>query len=315
MTTDKHIDEVTGTETTGHVWDGDIMELNKPLPRWWLYTFYACIIWSFGYWLVYPAWPMLSGYTKGLWGYSQRAAAATDVSTAKAGQEKYRAAIAAMPVDDIKKNSELFEFARDGGAAIFGDNCAPCHGRGAQGAIGYPNLNDDDWLWGGDLMSIQNTITHGARAADPETHDTAMPRFGIDKMLEPAQISDVANYVRSLSHLDVDAAAASRGAAIFADNCAACHGADGKGNTDVGAPNLTDAIWLYGSSQDAVMHSVETGRGGVMPAWGGRLDPIDIKMVAIYVHSLGGGKPEPDYDESKDADHAERHGEAKEAPK
>ncbi|MBS0249966.1 MAG: cytochrome-c oxidase, cbb3-type subunit III [Proteobacteria bacterium] len=315
MASDKHIDEVTGTETTGHVWDGDIMELNKPLPRWWLYTFYACIVWSFGYWLVYPAWPMLTGYTKGIWGYSQREAAAKDVAAAKIAQDKYRAAIATMPIADIKKNSELFEFARDGGAAIFGDNCAPCHGRGAQGAVGYPNLNDDDWLWGGDLESIQNTITHGVRSPDPETHDTAMPRFGIDKILEPAQISDVANYVRSLSHLNVDAAAASRGAAIFADNCAACHGPDGKGNKDVGAPNLTDAIWLYGNSQNAVMQSVETGRGGMMPAWGRRLDPIDIKMVAIYVHSLGGGKPEPKKEESDEAEHTEPKGEGHEAPK
>lgn len=315
MASEKHIDEVTGAETTGHVWDGDIMELNKPLPRWWLYTFYACIIWSFGYWIVYPAWPMLTGYTKGLWGYSQRGAAAKDVAAAKVAQDKYRAAIAAMPIADIKKNPELFEFARDGGAAIFGDNCAPCHGRGAQGAVGYPNLNDDDWLWGGDIESIQKTITHGVRSKDPETHDTAMPRFGLDKILEPAQISDVANYVRSLSHLAVDTAAASRGAAIFADNCAACHGPDGKGNTDIGAPNLTDAIWLYGSSQDTVMHSVETGRGGMMPAWAGRLDPIDIKMVAVYVHSLGGGKAEHKKDGNGDSDHTEPKGEGHEAPK
>jgi cytochrome c oxidase cbb3-type subunit III len=312
MASEKRIDEVTGAETTGHVWDGDLMELNKPLPRWWLYTFYACIVWAFGYWLVYPAWPMLNGYTKGLFGYSQRGEVAKDVASAKAAQDKYRAAIAATPIADIKKNSELFEFARDGGAAIFGDNCAPCHGRGAQGAVGYPNLNDDDWLWGGDLESIEKTITHGARSGDPETHDTAMPRFGLDKILEPAQISDLANYVRSLSHLDVDAAAASRGAALFADNCAACHGTDGKGNTDVGAPNLTDAIWLYGSSQQAVVHSIETGRGGMMPAWNGRLDPVDIKMVALYVHSLGGGKPEPKKAEEGEAEHKE---EGHEAPK
>jgi cytochrome c oxidase cbb3-type subunit III len=310
---EKHIDEATGAETTGHVWDGDLRELNKPLPKWWLYTFYACIVWAFGYWLVYPAWPTLHGYTKGFLGYSQRAEAAKDVADAKEAQEKYRAAIAATSIDDIKKNPELFEFARDGGAAVFGDNCAPCHGRGAQGAIGYPNLNDDDWLWGGDLDHIQQTIKFGARAGNPDTHDTAMPRFGLDKILEPAQINDVANYVRSLSHLDVDAAAASRGKQIFADNCAACHGDDGKGNIDIGAPNLTDAIWLYGSSQQAVMHSVETGRGGVMPAWTGRLDPVSIKMVAIYVHSLGGGKPEPS--KAEDGKTEEEHDEKSEAPK
>ncbi|MBS0231932.1 MAG: cytochrome-c oxidase, cbb3-type subunit III [Proteobacteria bacterium] len=312
---EKHIDETTGAETTGHVWDGDIMELNKPLPRWWLYTFYACIVWAFAYWIIYPAWPLMTGYTKGVLGYSQRAEVAKDVAAANAAQEKYRAEIAATPIADIKKNPELFEFARDGGAAVFGDNCAPCHGRGAQGAIGYPNLNDDDWLWGGDLEQIQKTITYGARAGNPDTHDTMMPRFGLDKILEPAQINDVANYVRSLSHLDVDAAAAARGKQIFADNCAACHGDDAKGNTDIGAPNLTDAIWLYGNSQQAVMHSIETGRGGVMPAWIGRLDPVSIKMVAVYVHSLGGGKPEPSKVEDGKPEEKEHHDEKSEAPK
>jgi cytochrome c oxidase cbb3-type subunit 3 len=310
---EKHIDEATGTETTGHVWDGDLMELNRPLPKWWLYTFYACIVWSFGYWLVYPAWPTLTGYTKGYLGYSQRDEVTKDVAAAKAAQEKYRAAIATTPIADIKKNPELFDFARAGGAAVFGDNCAPCHGRGAQGAVGYPNLNDDDWLWGGNLEQIEKTITFGARSGNAEGHDTAMPRFGVDKVLEPAQINDAANYVRSLSHLDVDAAAASRGKQIFADNCAACHGDDGKGNADIGAPNLTDAIWLYGSSQQAVMKSIETGRGGVMPAWTGRLDPISIKMVAIYVHSLGGGKAEPGKDEA--AKPGEEKTEKSEAPK
>ncbi len=202
------IDEVTGAETTGHVWDGDLMELNKPLPRWWLYTFYACIAWAFGYWLVYPAWPMLHGYTKGFLGYSQRDEVAKDIAAAKAAQNNYRKTIAATPITDIKKNPELFEFARDGGAAIFGDNCAPCHGRGAQGAVGYPNLNDDDWLWAVISKASRRRSRTGQGQAIPKTHDTAMPRFGIDKILEPAQISDVANYVRSLSHLDVDAAAA-----------------------------------------------------------------------------------------------------------
>src|SRR5690242_19871622 len=219
MSGEKYIDEATGAETTGHVWDGDIRELNKPLPRWWLYVFYVCILWSIGYWAVYPAWPTLSDYTKGYLGYSQRDEVTKDVAAAKASQSKYRSAIEATPITDIKKNPELFAFARAGGAAIFGENCAGCHGRGAQGAVGYPNLNDDDWLWGGDLESIQKTITFGVRSGNKNAHDTAMPRFGLDKVLEPAQISDLANYVRALSHMNVDTAAASRGAPLFADNC------------------------------------------------------------------------------------------------
>lgn len=290
----KHIDEATGVETTGHVWDGDLEELNKPLPKWWLYVLYATIVWAIGYWIVYPAWPTLHDYTKGYLGYSQRDSATKDVAAARAGQEQYRQAIAATPITDIKSKPELFEFARAGGAAIFGDNCSACHGRGAQGGVGYPNLNDDDWLWGGDLDAIQTTITYGVRSGHPKAHDTAMPRFGLDKVLAPAQIDDLANYVRSLSKLQtVDTAAAGRGASMFADNCAVCHGPDGKGNTELGAPNLSDGIWLYGGTQEAVVKSIETGRGGIMPAWIERLDPVSIKMVALYVHSLGGGKPSP----------------------
>ncbi len=289
MSSKKHVDEVTGVETTGHVWDGDLMELNKPLPRWWLHVFYACIIWSFGYWFLYPAWPTLTDYTKGYLGYSQRSTVANEVAAGKAAQSQYYSAIAATKLADIKSNPQLLDFARAGGAALFGDNCAGCHGRGAQGATGYPNLNDDDWLWGGDLDAIHKTISYGIRSGNPKGHDSAMPKFGLDKVLEPAQVSDVANYVRSLSHLNTDAAAAKRGEAIFAEQCAACHGPDGKGNQEMGAPNLTDAIWLFGDSQDAVAQSVRTGRGGIMPAWVDRLDPVSIKMLTLYVHSLGGG--------------------------
>ena len=162
--TNKEIDSVTGVETTGHVWDGDLRELNKPLPRWWLYTFYACIVWAIGYWIVYPAWPTLNGYTKGYLGYSQRGAVDRQVADAKVAQSKYLAQIAAMPLDDIEKNQELMPFVIAGGAAVFGDNCSPCHGKGAQGGVGYPNLNDDDWLWGGTVEAIHQTIEFGVRA-------------------------------------------------------------------------------------------------------------------------------------------------------
>lgn len=286
----KHIDEVSGTETTGHVWDGDLRELNNPLPKWWLYVLYASIIWSIGYWIVYPAWPTLTGYTEGYFGYSQRAEVAKDLAAAKAGQNKFRQSIAQTPLADVGKNPELLQFSLAGGAAVFGDNCAACHGRGAQGSAGYPNLNDDDWLWGGELDQISTTITYGIRSGNAKAHETAMPRFGLDGALQPDQISDVANYVRSLSGLDVDKEAATRGAAIFSGQCALCHGPDGHGNTELGAPNLADAIWLYGSSQETVTQSIKTGRGGIMPAWTDRLDPVSIKMLALYVHSLGGGK-------------------------
>jgi cytochrome c oxidase cbb3-type subunit III len=286
----KEIDQVTGVETTGHVWDGDLKELNKPLPKWWLYTFYACIVWAIGYWVVYPAWPTMSGYTKGILGYSQRGEVAKEVAAAKADQAKYFAQIAATPLADIEKNQELMPFVMAGGAAVFGDNCAPCHGKGAQGGVGYPNLNDDDWLWGGTAEAIQQTITHGIRSPDPETRQMQMPRFGLDGILQPDQIKDTAQYVLSLSGHATDAQAAERGSKIFADNCSPCHGADGKGNQEVGAPNLTDDIWLYGGKASDIEKTIETGRGGVMPNWAGRLDPVTIKMLTVYVHSLGGGK-------------------------
>jgi len=288
--TNKDIDSVTGVETTGHVWDGNLRELNKPLPRWWLYTFYACIVWAIGYWIVYPAWPTLNGYTKGYLGYSQRSSVDKQVADAKAAQATYLAQIAATPLEEIEKNQELMPFVIAGGAAVFGDNCSPCHGKGAQGGVGYPNLNDDDWLWGGTPVEIERTITHGIRSGDKETHDTAMPRFGLDGILKANEIADAAQHVLSFSDKAADAAAAERGAKIFADNCAVCHGENGKGNKELGAPNLTDGIWLYGGKPADIEKTIETGRGGVMPYWTGRLDPVTIKMLAAYVHSLGGGK-------------------------
>jgi cytochrome c oxidase cbb3-type subunit 3 len=287
--TKRGIDAVTGVATTGHEWDG-IKELNKPLPRWWVWTFYATIIWAIGYWIAYPAWPTLASYTRGMLGYSQRATVADDVRAARAGQAQFRDKLAATPLDQIKSDPDLLRFAMAGGAAAFQANCAPCHGRGAQGFAGYPNLNDDDWLWGGTLADIHKTISFGVRSGQKEAHASQMPRYGLDKLLDDAQINDAAEYVLSLSGKSTDQAAAGRGEKVFAEQCVACHGADGKGKLEQGAPNLTDAIWLYGSSKPAVVESIRTGRGGVMPAWTDRLDPVTLKSLAVYVHSLGGGK-------------------------
>jgi cytochrome c oxidase cbb3-type subunit III len=290
MADKKRTDEVTGVETTGHVWDDDLEELNKPLPKWWLYVMYATIIWAIGYWLLYPAWPLASDYTKGMLGFSQREVVMQQVAADRAAQSTFRDAIAKAELTQIAKEPELLSFALAGGKAAFGDNCAPCHGRGADGAKGFPNLNDDDWLWGGDLEAVHQTIRYGIRNSDPESRQSDMPRFGKDQLLDKSQINDVAEYVLSLSGKSTDAAAAERGAGIFAENCAACHGEDGKGMQELGAPNLTDAIWLYGGDKADVVKSIETGRGGVMPAWHTRLDEDTIKQLAVYIHSLGGGQ-------------------------
>jgi cytochrome c oxidase cbb3-type subunit III len=284
------IDGATQVETTGHEWDG-IRELNRPLPKWWLWTFYATIVWAIGYWLLMPAWPLATSYTKGLLGYSQREHVAEQLEAAKAAKAEYRQKIAASDLDAIVADPELLRFALAGGEAAFGDNCAPCHGRGAQGGFGYPNLRDDSWLWGdGSLTAIHQTIQHGIRADDPKTRTNQMPSFGRSGILSEPQIGDVAEYVLSLSTNADDQAAASRGAKIFADTCTPCHGPEGKGSQALGAPDLTDELWLYAGDKATVMETIRNGRGGIMPAWGARLDPETIKELAIYVHSLGGGR-------------------------
>jgi cytochrome c oxidase cbb3-type subunit 3 len=287
---DKHVDQVTGTETTGHVWDGDIRELNKPLPRWWLWTFYATIVWGIGFMVAYPAIPTPFGYTKGVLGFSQRTAVSREIDAAKAAQGQFREQLAKAPLETIRADPDLLRFAVAGGKAAFGENCAPCHGRSAQGAPGYPNLLDDDWLWGGTLADVVQTIEYGVRSDHKQTRTSAMPKFGVDQLLKPQEIDAAADYVLSLSGHATDPGAAAGGAKVFADQCATCHGEKGKGRADIGAPDLTDQIWLYGASKAAVVESIRTGRGGVMPAWINRLDPVTIKMLAVYVHSLGGGK-------------------------
>jgi cytochrome c oxidase cbb3-type subunit III len=290
MTEAHEIDKVTGTATTGHEWDG-IKELNTPLPRWWITIFYATIVWAIGYWVVYPAWPLLWGHTRGILQYSSRA----DVAVELANLEKVRGdkmvALGAAPLAEIEKDPALLALARARGKAAFGDNCAPCHGSGGSGAKGYPNLNDDDWLWGGKLDQIEQTIQYGARSGHAKTHEGAMLAFGKDGTLKPAEIVTVANYVRSLSGLPTSPGFnPAAGQKIFADNCAACHGDAGKGNPELGAPNLTDKIWLYGSDEATLVETITNGRAGVMPAWVSRLDPATIKALAVYVHSLGGGQ-------------------------
>jgi cytochrome c oxidase cbb3-type subunit 3 len=290
MTDHSDIDKVTGTATTGHEWDG-IKELNTPLPRWWIITFYACIVWAVGYWIVYPAWPLVSGYTTGVLHYSSRADVAVELANLEKIRGEKMVTLGAASLADIEKDPGLLALARARGKAVFGDNCAPCHGSGAAGAKGYPNLNDDDWLWGGSLDQIKQTIEFGARSSHAKAHEGAMLAFGRDGMLKSNEIVAVANYVRSLSGLPTrqgyDPVAARK---IFADNCVSCHGDAGKGNQEVGAPNLTDKIWLYGSDEATIIETITNGRSGVMPAWTGRLDPSTIKAMAVYIHSLGGGQ-------------------------
>ncbi len=289
MAGDKHIDDHSGIDTTGHEWDG-IRELNNPLPRWWLWSFYASIIWAIGYWVVMPAWPLVSGYTEGVIGYSSRALVAERIAATRAAQDIYVSRIEAAELPEIQSDPELLEFALAGGRSAFAVNCSQCHGRGAAGAVGYPNLNDDAWLWGGTLDDIAHTITYGIRNGHDEARFGPMPAFVSDDILTRAQAEDVAEYVLSLGVGGEDAAAAARGAEVFAEQCVACHQEGGVGNAEFGAPNIADGIWLYGGDKQDIVESVMYGRAGVMPPWFDRLSPATIKQLAVYVHSLGGGQ-------------------------
>lgn len=288
MADKKHIDEISGVETTGHEWDG-IRELNNPMPRWWVYTFYATIVWAIGYTIMYPAWPLLTDNTKGLLGYSSRAEVAQELAAAKSSQAVYLDKIATLPLEEIVADKELTQFAVAGGAAAFKVNCSPCHGSGAAGGAGYPNLNDDDWLWGGDLESIHTSIAHGIRYdQDPDTRFSEMPAYA--DILDADQIKQVAAYVVSLTGTPLDASMVEPGQQIYAENCASCHGEDAKGGRDFGAPNLADAIWLRVDGEAQIAAQIRQPRHGAMPGWGQRLGDTTVKQLTVYVHQLGGGE-------------------------
>lgn len=279
-------------ETTGHSWDG-IEEYNNPLPRWWVWVFYATIIWGIGYSVAYPAWPLIKEATPGLLGASTRADVAVEIAAVDAANAAIKDKLIAADLTAIGADPELAGFAERAGAAVFRTNCTTCHGSGAAGfeGKGYPNLLDDDWLWGGTMEDIHLTITHGIRnTTDPEARYSEMPKFGVDGILDETQIAQVTEHVLAISGQEHDAALAAEGATLYADNCAACHMEDGSGDRTQGAPRLTDAIWLYGGSREKIIETVTQARFGVMPNWNERLSEDEIRAVSYYVHSRGGGE-------------------------
>lgn len=276
-------------ETTGHSWDG-IEEYNNPLPRWWLWTFYLTIIWGIGYTIAYPAWPLAKEATAGLLGYSTRAEVAEKIASFEEMNAAVEAELAAADVTEVAVGTDVHNYAINAGAAVFRANCSQCHGSGAAGNVGYPNLLDNDWLWGGTVDEIAYSIQHGIRNETYDARYSEMPKFGADELLSDEEISQVVEHVLAISGQDHDAELAAAGAEVFEYNCAACHMEDGTGDIYQGAPNLTDAIWLYGGDRETLTETVYNARFGVMPAWGERLTQAQVNAAALYVHSLGGGE-------------------------
>lgn len=278
------------TETTGHEWDG-IQELNNPLPKWWLYLFYASILFAVVWSVLYPSVPYFRSHFTGLLGYTQREEVAQNLREAAGNQAVYRDKIQNLDVIAVRADEELRRFATAGGRVLFAENCAGCHQSGGVGTKGYPSLADDDWLWGGSLTEIEQTIRVGIRSSHDETRMSQMPRFQLDGILSAKEVEAVADHVLVMAgQAPAKAYDPKQGAQLYADNCVACHGETGKGNRELGAPNLTDKAWLYGSDRKSIIQTIAQSRNGVMPAWSGRLDDATIKMLAVYVHALGGGE-------------------------
>ena len=292
----KEIDHVTGTETTGHSWDGDLKELNTPLPRWWLWVFWITIVWGIGYSLVYPHWFMGTKVLPTMSEWSSRGDVHKALDAAKAAMAPQFAKLEKASLADISNDAELSRFAQRAGKSVFGDNCVACHGSGADGVrsgSGYPNLVDTDWLYGGKLENIIESVRVGIRSGHDDELTNTMAAYGDDETLTAEQIKDVAGYVLSLSGGSLKGADLAKGKQIYMEEaaCNACHGDDGKGVLEIkGAPNLSDSIWLFGGSAEDVIATITHGRKGEMPSWEKRLTPAQIKAVAVYVHSRGGGQ-------------------------
>lgn len=287
-------DPVTGRETTGHEWNG-IKELDTPVPRGVLIFLIVTHVWAIAVWFLLPTWPLGTTYTKGLLGIRQHTAVEREIVEGQRERSDWKARLESVPYETILADGSLMATVRRTGRQLFGDNCAACHGRDGRGGANYPDLTDDDWLWGGGPDLIEKTLRVGINSAHPDSRVGQMPAFGRDAMLSSAEVRDVAAYVHSLSNPASSTAQnverIGAGAMVFASTCAACHGENGQGNREMGAPNLTDAYWVYGGSLNEIIVSVHGGRKGHMPTWDERLSNAEIRTLSLYVHDLGTKRP------------------------
>lgn len=282
-------DPHTGYLTTGHEWSG-IKELNTPVPRAVYLFLIATALFSVVYWILMPAWPIGVTFTKGLLGIDQRTSLEADLREAAAERKAWSNQIEAKSYDDIQKDPALMRIVRQTGQTLYRENCAACHGSSGQGAKGYPSLTNSSWLWGGDPATVAETIRVGINSSHKDSRLSQMTAFGRDGVLKEREVDDVVDYVRSLSDpkvaRDTPVPRLDAGKAVFAANCAACHGDEGKGKTEMGAPDLTDHFWIYGGDLQSVSSTVWNGRQGKMPTWDERLSALDRKILALYLTDL-----------------------------
>ncbi|OHV21644.1 cytochrome-c oxidase, cbb3-type subunit III [Rhizobium sp. RMa-01] len=289
----EEIDQITGRRTTGHIWNG-IKELDTPIPRGVLLFLIVTHLFALLWWILLPAWPLGTTYTKGLIGGSQKQTVERKIVEAAASRAPWTAKIEKASFDEIRADAQLMSKVNASGHQLFGDNCAACHGRDGKGGQNYPDLTDNDWLWGGEPDRIVETLTVGVNSRHSNSRVSQMPAFGADEMLDRKQVTDVAAYVYSLSNSasseervgDIEA-----GRELFKTTCASCHGDNAKGKIDLGAPNLTDASWVYGGTLSRIVETVHGGRQGHMPTWDERLTPAEIKILALYVSGMGKRQP------------------------
>ncbi|WP_064682821.1 cytochrome-c oxidase, cbb3-type subunit III [Rhizobium bangladeshense] len=290
----EEVDPVSGRKTTGHIWNG-IKELDTPIPRGVLLFLIVTHVFAVLWWFLLPTWPLGRTYTKGLLGIDQKTTVEETLREGTDARASWMSKIDSMSYDEIRADERLMATVRTTGNQLFGDNCAACHGRDGKGGNNYPDLTDDDWLWGGGPEKIQQTLMVGINSRHPETRVAQMPAFGRDEMLDRQQVLDVAAYVISLNDPTTSTAKnvnqIDKGREVFLTTCAACHGENAKGKPDVGAPNLTDGQWVYGGSLQSIVDTIHGGRQGHMPTWDERLSPSEIKILALYVNALGQQEP------------------------